>query len=184
MPQSLYYIAVIPPGPIAEEVKSIKQEFASRYNSSRALRSPAHITLQAPFWSDPSSEIPLTEKLKMFCNGRESFRVQLSDFSRFDKRVIFADVTANEKLHQLHKDLMYFLRDKLNFPASGTSLSFHPHMTVAYRDLTPEMFTKAWEEFKLREFKAEFEVKSISLLKHNRKEWDVLEEMLFSNAGL
>jgi 2'-5' RNA ligase len=182
MSQSLYFIALIPPAPVAEEVTGFKKEIALKYNSSRALRSPAHITLQAPFWYEVSWEERLTGTLNDFCRALKAFPLELYGFSKFDKRVIYVNVMQNEKLGLLHKDLMYFLREKLSFPASATSLSFHPHMTIGFRDLSPEMCVKAWEEFSKRSYKANFEVRSLFLLKHNRKEWDVLREVPFGEG--
>ncbi|MFM7858912.1 MAG: 2'-5' RNA ligase family protein, partial [Flammeovirgaceae bacterium] len=53
---------------------------------------------------------------------------------------------------------------------------FQPHVTIAFRDLRKPMFERAWEEFKHRNFKAEFTVDSIALLKHNGKHWNVIME--------
>lgn len=47
--------------------------------------------------------------------------------------------------------------------------SFHPHMTVGYRDLTFENFQKAWKVYKEKEFKTKFLVNEISLLRHDGK---------------
>ena len=46
---NLYFIALLPPVEVAEEVTEIKQFFARNYNSRAALKSPPHVTLQPPF---------------------------------------------------------------------------------------------------------------------------------------
>jgi len=43
------------------------------------------------------------------------------------------------------------------------------------------MFKKAWGEFKNFPFEAQFEAKSIFLLKHNGKNWDINRELKFKH---
>lgn len=45
---SLYFLAVIPPEPVFSEVMAFKKEMSERFSSSRALKSPPHITLLPP----------------------------------------------------------------------------------------------------------------------------------------
>jgi len=47
-------------------------------------------------------------------------------------------------------------------------------MTVAYRDLTPETFSKAWEEYASKSFTADFEIDAFYLLQHDTKKWNVI----------
>jgi hypothetical protein len=52
-------------------------------------------------------------------------------------------------------------------------------MTIATRDLTEKAFEKAWPEYRPRIFQAGFIVKSLFLLKHNGKFWEINREFLF-----
>ena len=63
---NLYFIALIPPDEIREEVKSLKEEMSARFRSSHALKSPAHITLQMPFKRDDSFEEEMYSTLHSF----------------------------------------------------------------------------------------------------------------------
>ncbi|MGZ5209988.1 MAG: RNA 2',3'-cyclic phosphodiesterase, partial [Kaistella sp.] len=51
---------------------------------------------------------------------------------------------------------------------------FHPHLTVAYRDLTFENFKKAWEEYEKKTFEDSFLVDKICLFKHDSQKWNLL----------
>lgn len=100
-------------------------------------------------------------------------KVNLRDFGCFAKRkspVIFLKLAENNSLQVLHSDLMHLLRET-GFPESETDLDFHPHMTVANRDLSRHKFKEAWADFKGRSFHAEFNVTAIHLLKHDGKFW-------------
>lgn len=53
MSDALYFIALVLPSPLYEEVTRLKEYFRDRYNSKAALRSPPHITLHMPFkWKE------------------------------------------------------------------------------------------------------------------------------------
>ncbi len=57
MASSLFFIAVLPPKEIQAEVTRFKEYAAGHFHSSRALRSPPHITLISPFqWPEERAE--------------------------------------------------------------------------------------------------------------------------------
>ncbi|MDZ7681592.1 MAG: 2'-5' RNA ligase family protein [Fodinibius sp.] len=69
----------------------------------------------------------------------------------------------------------------MGFSKRGRSNNdFTPHMTVAYRDLSPDNFERAWEDFQDRSFDYSFEVNSIVLLKHDYQRWKPFYEFNFS----
>ena len=171
--ESLYFIAALTPPEVASAVISIKLEFADRFESSHALKLPAHITLQSPFGMHQRDEKTLKKALTVFFSRMPSFQVQcrnFGSFSRGNSPVIFIQPVENKILNSIHKSLMLFLRE-LGFPKEKTSLKFHPHMTVAYRDLTVDNYQKAWSEFEQRHFEADFQVEKIYLLRHDGKKW-------------
>ncbi len=59
---------------------------------------------------------------------------------------------------------------------------FHPHLTIATRDLRKKAFYEAWEHFKKKEYAAEWITEGISLLRHNKKNWDVLFTSQFQSV--
>jgi 2'-5' RNA ligase len=54
--------------------------------------------------------------------------------------------------------------------------AFHPHITIANRDLKPSDFIKAWEHFAKNDFNEMFQIRSISLLKLGPDKWNVVGE--------
>ncbi len=91
-PDALYFIALVLPPPLDEEVTRLKEHFRDHYNSKAALRSPPHITLHMPFKWKEKREQELISALQKFCTGRKSFEVELKNFGCFPPRVIFIDV--------------------------------------------------------------------------------------------
>lgn len=178
-----YFIALVPPSPLYDDALRFKNYFRDQYNSKASLNSPPHITLHMPFRWKEAKEKDLVDALTRFARGRESFKVQLLNFNAFAPRVIFIDVVTSEQLNSLSKELHRFCKRELNlFNAAYKDQAFHPHMTLAFRDLKKPMFVRAWEEFQERKFSAAFDVENIVLLKHNGKVWDVFKEFDFGDT--
>ena len=105
-----------------------------------------------------------------------SFSINLSNYDCFEPRVIFINVHEQIELFKLQKQLVNHVKRSLNiFNQSDDMRGFHPHVTVAFRDLKKPIFYKAWNDYKSKSFSAEFICNSVSLLKHQKEEWVVLK---------
>jgi 2'-5' RNA ligase len=173
----LYFIGIIPPPNIYSEIQLLKETIHKKYNSKASLNSPPHITLHMPFdWKLRKEEL-LTEKLCLFSKSIHVVDIHLKDFNCFEPRVIYLDVTENEPLKNMQQKLFSYCKKELNlFNAQYKEMPFHPHITLAFRDLKKPMFYKAWQEFKTTSYQATFTLKHLVLLKHNGKKWDVFNE--------
>lgn len=170
--ENLYFIAIIPPEPVYGEALALKHHFKDQHKSKAALNSPPHITLHMPFKWKERKEAELITSLEAFSIKENSFELKLNNFSAFEPRVIFIDVIKDEKLELFQKQLKLFCKAELNlFNADYKEFAYHPHLTLAFRDLKKPEFYKAWGEFKERKFEATFGVDTIALLKHDGKEW-------------
>jgi 2'-5' RNA ligase len=182
--KALYFIAIIPPQPVFDQTWQLKNYFKEHYQSKASLNSPPHITLHMPFeWKIEKEEI-LVAKLKQFASQQEGGVLQLSNFKAFPPRVIYVDVVKSNWLESIQKELHRFCKRELNlFNANYKEHAFHPHLTLAFRDLRKQNFLRAWEEFSNREYQASFPVSEIALLKHNGRSWDVVKKfnLLTSN---
>lgn len=169
----------MPPSPIYEEALELKHYFKKQYNSRAALNSPPHITLHMPFWWKEDKEEMLSDNLRQFAANRTPVEIQLQNFSSFPPRVIFIDVVKNEMLTNLQKELERFCKQTFNlFNANYKERPFHPHLTLAFRDLKKPAYTAAWEEFSQRQYSASFVATNFTLLKHNGKVWETFEKIL------
>lgn len=187
--EPLFFVALLPPQSIQDQVTEIKHYIAERYGSRHALKSPPHITLQPPFsWSlDRLDE--LKRSLSLFAQFQATISITLDGFSAFPPRVIYVHVDRTEPLLALHRNLIEHLGTTVNLvDPKETSRPFAPHMTVAFRDLTKQNFKLAWEEFKGRSSEAsrsdalyfEFTASALTLLAHNGQRWEVDAEFPFS----
>lgn len=169
-----YFIAIVPNEKLCDEIIAIKHDFATNFNSKGALRSPAHITLHMPFLWKETNEEKLIDQLEAFVFEKTRFEITLNNYSCFGERVIFIDVEKNETLNNLQKQLVRHVKQTLNLFNQDEDLrGFHPHITVAFRDLKKQQFTKAWALYKEKKFKNRFMCESFVLLKHEGKNWNV-----------
>ncbi|HNP19209.1 MAG TPA: 2'-5' RNA ligase family protein [Fulvivirga sp.] len=179
--KNLYFLAIIPPEPIKSETQEVKQIFADQYDSKGALKSPPHVTLHMPFKLKVEKENDIIKKLKLLAVHQQSFEMVLNGFGHFKQRVIYLDVEQNESLFNLFLEIRKFMKVNYNiFNADYKNRGFHPHLTVAFRDLSKEKFKEAWPLFEDRSFRRPFTAYAIALLKHNGTNWDVACELPFS----
>lgn len=177
--RSLYYIAVIPPVKESNSIQQIKEDLKTRFNICHSLRSPAHITLQMPFRRNIRDENDIMNSLKEFAAAQPGFDVFLDGFGHFSNRVIFIKIQEHSPFIDLRQALACTLRLSLNFTENETSGPYHPHITIAHRDLSPEIFNIAWSEFRFKQFTATFRITSLSLLKHDGKKWNIYRSFPF-----
>jgi len=174
-----YFIAIVPSEPLLSEIQNIKQEVFEKHQSKGALRSPGHITLHMPFSYEEDKVDKLINCLSEF-QFNTTFPVSLNNFDCFEPRVIFINVEHNDVLHDLQKQLVNHVKKNLNlFNQSDDMRGFHPHITIAFRDLKKATFYKAWEEYQSKPFSGNFKCQSFCLLKHEKDNWTVFKEFNF-----
>jgi 2'-5' RNA ligase len=176
---TLYFIAIVAPDEVNRQVLAWKNYMLHQFNCKVALRSPAHITLVPPFNMQPALEKPLALALGAFAREQTLFPVYLKNFAAFAPRVIYVHVEHSLPLLQLKKNADIFLLQDHRFPIKKEERSFHPHITIATRDLKKGDFAAAWPYFHDRLYEAVFEAGAISLLAHTGKQWEIVANCPF-----
>lgn len=175
-----YFLAVVPPKNCFFDIENIKQNISEKYHIKGALLSPAHITLHMPFSFDEQAETKLIDTIKQF-KFDEQITIQLKNYSTFEPRVIFINVLENENLFNFQKKLVQFIKSKFNiFNQADDLRGFHPHVTIAYRDLKKPIFYAIWEEYQQKKFENTFLCESFWLLKQTDKKWEQCFEFKIS----
>jgi len=175
-----YFIAIVPPEAILSEIKNIKEYVSKHYNSHGALQSPAHITLHMPFVWEEEKEEKLLDCLNGF-SFEDSPLIKLNNFNSFEPRVVFINVEKDETLFLLQQKLVLHVKKTLNlFNQSDNLRGFHPHITIAFRDLKKQIFYKLWDEFKSKGFKTAFNCNQLALLKKGKLNWEIYKQFKFT----
>lgn len=173
-----YFIALVPEGPIQEDATALKGEMRDLFNIKYALKSPAHVTLKMPFNYNELKEERLISKLEKFFGSYAPFDLKFNDFDRFGRRVIFIALKSSDALVNLQEALGNFCKFELKLAKELSDLTFHPHMTIAFKDIKPKNFDIYWAHFKNKRFKAHFPVKDIALLKRLDGRWEVVHRFI------
>lgn len=179
MDKNLKLIAIVPPEPVYSSIRKEQEYIAATWGPVHALRTPPHLTIVPPI-SLSSAEIGLLFGMAgAFAGSVPPFRMELRDYGSFRPRVIFINPILNHTLHDLY-DLwnqaiiarMPHVLDK--YPERP----FHPHITLAHKDVTHPQFDKMWRYYNHKKYHATFEVDHFCILKYTEEGW-VVEEKFY-----
>jgi len=179
---SLYFIALIPPDDICREVHAFKEDIARQYNSIKSLKIIPHITLKAPFTTGVLKKDDMIVWFNNMAITTGPFETVLDGFSFFDNPknpVIFVKPMPSTPLHVLQKEVIHGFQKQ--FPDSTVHPAdkiFHPHMTIAYRDLAYAEFINARKVYEAKTYNNSFITNALFLLKHNSLEWKVVAKRI------
>ncbi|MCH6199822.1 2'-5' RNA ligase family protein [Aquiflexum sp. LQ15W] len=171
-----YFIAIVPEGEIQQNATELKLKLKENFNLKYALKSPAHITLKMPFNWNEAKEDRLNGLLKSFFDKVKAFDLKYSGFDRFGRRVIFIKTKEEPALFSLQLMLSKFCKTDLKLVEELSDRAYHPHMTLAFKDLKATQFDTYWDFIKKQKFDAKQEVKDIALLKRLEGRWVVLSK--------
>jgi 2'-5' RNA ligase len=170
----MYFIAIVLPRHLDEKILKYKQMMFEKYNCKVGLKSPAHITLVPPFWMEEEKENQLLTDINSFSGTLTSFPVHTNNFSAFKPRTIFVAIAQNEQLNEVKKSTDLLFGNNFFYNLKIDTRPFHPHITIATRDLFKKSFHEIWPWFAEKKFLEEWTAEGISLLRHNKKNWDVI----------
>lgn len=177
---TLYFIAHVLPPHLDGAILLLKQKLHQLYSCSVGLKSPAHITLIAPFWLSPQYEAGLLQDVAQLSQNTNVFPIAAANFSSFGKRTLFIALQPNDDLHSLKASADKVFTTPDRYGIKKETRPFHPHITLATRDLKPAHFDAAWLLFKNKIFEEGWQAAGISVLRHNGKYWDVTYTSHFS----
>ncbi len=177
--QNLYFIAIVPPQQVCDEINRFKKDLAERFHSKAALKVMPHITIKAPFTFPAIHHQRTLYWFDRLLVTVPVFHQHLKDFGAFDNRnhpVIYVNPVINPALEELQEQVIeHFISHYPDVDIMDPEFSFRPHMTVAYRDLQPVMFKEAWNEYKAKQYAASFAVTNFHLLQHNGRVWNIIQ---------
>lgn len=170
--KDLYYWALIPEEPHLSQLKKLKKSVAVEYNTQKALTSPPHITILPPKHLSEDMKEGLVSRLEEICEQTQPFEIQLRDYGRFKQSVLFIAVELNENLSAFYEKCRK-VYDHYNLKIRHDE--FHPHMTIAFKDIKPKQFQRAWDRLKDEPFRLRFPANDLYGLEHDGKKWNVKE---------
>ena len=176
---TLYFLAIVLPQDLDFHILQYKEWMLEHYGCKVALKSPAHITLLPPFYLPQEMEKNLLDDLLAIASTISAFTITTQHFSTFNQRTIFIEVAPNKELNDAKKSVDVFFINKVDYKLKIDNRPFHPHITIANRDLSKLFFEEAWAYFQEKKFIQSFTADGISLLRHDGNKWDVVAEAPF-----
>lgn len=178
-----YFLALVPPAAPAAEITRVKEVFFETYDSGHALKTAPHITLVPPFWAATATEDALLGKIPDFAIRYPILPIRLDGFGSFDRPgypVIFIRVIPDGPLLSLQRQLLRFMEWEIPDAPIETERSFHPHITIAHRDLSEAAYQKSNAVYRNKPFHAIFEADGITLFRHSGLAWEPIRQAPFS----
>lgn len=176
----LYFLALVPGDPIQSELTAFKRTAQKKFRSGHALNSPAHITIIPPFFAMAEQMENFLPALQETLEKFPAFNIRIDGFDHFGNHVIFAAVQPDPLLDDFQNRV--YERFKTYFPESAKPNRFHPHLTVAFKDLKPHLFKPAWNYFSQTEYQRHFRPEGLSILFHKDKKWHPWKEIPFPSG--
>ncbi len=174
-----YFVAIVPPEPVQNEIHEMKQVMCNQFNSCASLNSPPHITLHMPFLWKQKKRQELLDFFQNLTLKNTSFSLDVIKVDSFSNRVIFLGLEKSDPLKEFQSGLILAMKRKLNlFNAAYKDRPFHPHITLAFRDLKKQYFNEAFLYFEKEAYQRSFLVEAYTLLKHDGINWQVEKNYL------
>lgn len=182
LPATRFFIAVLPPADIAQYADRIIQELTDRYGTATA-KAPPHITLQPPFFWNLPDIATLEACLQSIAERLTPVPITLSGFGSFAPRVLYINVAKTPELLALQSVVMSELENKLGIiDPSAKRRPFAPHLTVASRKMTRQIFKQAWADLKPRSLAFDFVGDRLTLLIHDGHRWQLHHHFVLGKA--
>lgn len=174
---SLYFLAILPPPELSQKIHQIKLYIARKYHCKHALKSPPHLTIEPPFRFSNRKELLLIQNIHKLNQQLQTFHttVHLKNYDVFLPKVVYIKVLENTELVDIYNTTHPFIKTQLKITKDLPPRPFHPHITVAFRDIKKHDTLSILQELqKFFPIQDSFQFQKISLLKHNGQNWEVI----------
>lgn len=168
----LKLVAIVPPEPLFSFIREEQQYIADTWGPRKALRVPPHLTLVPPISVTEAELIVLESILKDAAASHKTFTLRVNGYDAFMPKVIFIKPAYPKELHMLYTNIIDTVIARIphvmnKYPDD----TFHPHFTIAYRDLEPDMFKDIWKYFKNKKAKFSVQIHQISIFDKSDAGW-------------
>jgi 2'-5' RNA ligase len=167
----IYLLAILPPHELARDIHQIRLHCSEKFGVLKALRPPVHISMYRPFRLEEEFENNFILLIQSAIAEQEVFEQEIENFEAFNTHAIVLRALLNTGILNLYNTISTIMREKGIDKHPTDIFPFHPHLTIAYRDIKPEVFPLIWEDYKNKKFNASFRADHLSLLKHDGNRW-------------
>jgi 2'-5' RNA ligase len=177
-----YLLVLNPHEELRNRIRSIKKEFAEKYDAPMANYLKPYMALVS-FRTIGMMEERLLQRLQVIAMGTSPFKVELSKYAAFPSHTIYIDVATKLPVQALVKELKQAQRMMKLSKDHKPHFMEEPHIAIC-RKLKPWQFEKGWLEYSHRSFTGRFVADSMLLLKRPADQigaWQVAKRLEFMN---
>lgn len=172
MSTQLKLIAIIPPEPVFSQVRHEQEYIRDTWGPSHALRTPPHLTIIPPLALNSAEVGLLYGMADAIAYESSPFDIELNGYGAFRPRVIFIHPNIPPALQALHDIWRLALLSRMPHVLDKyPDRPFHPHVTLAHKDVKGGQFAPMWSYYANKEFHAQFHVDHFHILKHIGEGW-------------
>lgn len=174
--------AFMPPEELSAEIEAIMYDFASTYQCKAALKPPVHITCYPPF----TETVNLWERIKglqEWASMQLPVEAILNSFAWFKNAsapIFYIAVVDIKELTNLYTDFWKQLKTYLLNVTIRPG--YKPHITIGYRDISPEIVPQIKVDYATPTFEGSFSIGTLYLWEHDGKKWNVTDEYFLNGA--
>ena len=175
----IYLLAIIPPHELSLEIHQIRLQCSEKFGVLKALKPPVHISMYRPFRLEEEFEDNFILLIQSAIAEQEVFEQKIENFNAFNTHAIVLRALLNTGILNLYDTISTIMKEKGIDKHPTDIFPFHPHLTIAYRDIKPDVFPLMWEDYKDKKYNASFRADHLSLLKHDGNQWLVIKNYPF-----
>ncbi len=124
-----------------------------------------------PFKTEENTERLLLNFVETYNFVIIPFNIQLNGFNHFGNRVLYVDVMPSVSLSDMEKDINIQFGKEFPLIIFRNKQAFHPHVTIATRDISEHKFNVVWHYFLQHMIDAKNDCKELSLMKLDKEVW-------------
>lgn len=177
-----YFLALVPEGKIQQLAQGLKEEIRETFGVKYALKSPAHVTLKMPFVFNEAKEQELISRIHDFLKSHRPFDLQIEGVDTFGNRVIFWGVMGGSSLYELQADLRIFCKQELKLVDELADRNYHPHMTIAFKDLKATQFDRVLKLVQAKGISEPYRAEAVWLLKKIFGRWELCQRIAMNTS--
>ncbi len=168
----LRLIAIVPPDPLFTTIRKEQEYIAETWGPLHALRTPPHITIIPPMALSSAETGFLYGMAEAIAGSVTPFDILLQGYGAFKPRVIFIEPAKADGLQLLHDIWRQALMTRMpHVLEKYPDRPFHPHVTLAHKDVKGSQFAKAYEHYAKQTFHASFTADHFHILQHAEEGW-------------
>ena len=179
--QYRYAFYLIPPYQISRDITEIHLMLKKQYGICAAGRFQVHCTIKGFFKPNEKSLKELIRNLDAFLNTQKPFTVELSDCKTKPKSIFLRldeiDGIPNQKLLDFRESIVElvrpFIASDCDFYESDLIPPFKGHITLAFKDLSDELYPQILEWLKNAPLpEGKFQAENFQFLEFFSQDWN------------